>query len=57
MSIKSTNSLFTRNYLQELPEDIKTLIYNKVYKDNYSIVLNEFIANRSNRKHFTPLDI
>lgn len=55
MSIKSANSLFTRNYLQELPEDIKTLIYNKVYKDNYSIVLNEFIANRSNRKHFNNL--
>jgi hypothetical protein len=55
MSIKSANSLFTRNYLQELPEDIKTLIYNKVYKDNYSIVLNEFITNRSNRKHFNNL--
>lgn len=55
MCIKTANHVFTRNYLQELPEDIKILIYNKVYKDNYSIVLNEFITNRSNRKHFNNL--
>jgi len=55
MSIRAINSVFIRNYLQELPEDIKMLIYNKVYKDNYSIVLKEFIANIGNIKHFNNL--
>lgn len=49
------SSIFKFNYLQELPEDIKILIYNHVYKDNYSIVLKEFIANLSNLKHYNNL--
>lgn len=49
------NSIFKSNYLKELPEDIKILIYKRVYKDNYSIVLNELIANVDNQKHYNNL--
>ena len=54
-SSRSRGSIFKFNYLQELPEDIKILIYNHVYKDNYSMVLKEFIANLSNLKHYNNL--
>lgn len=54
-SESSGSRIFKFNYLQELPEDIKILIYNHVYKDNYSIVLKEFIANLSNLKHYNNL--
>jgi hypothetical protein len=47
--------VFTHNYLQELPEDIKILIYNRVYKDNFAKVLDEFLANLDNLKHFNNL--
>jgi len=46
---------FTYNYLQELPEDIKILIYKRVYQNNYSIVLNELLANNDNLKHYNNL--
>ena len=46
---------FTYNYLLELPEDIKILIYKRVYKNNYSIVLNELLANNDNLKHYNNL--
>lgn len=55
MSIKLANKIFKNNYLQELPEDIKILIYNYVYKDNFSIVLNEFLTNLNNMKHYYNL--
>lgn len=51
----SRGHIFKFNYLQELPEDIKIHIYNHVYKNNYSIVLKEFIANLSNLKHYNNL--
>jgi hypothetical protein len=51
----SVFKLFTSNYLQELPEDIKQLIYNRVYQNNYSIVLNELLANNDNLKHYNKL--
>jgi len=54
MSNKST-CIFKYNYLQELPEDIKILIYKRVYKINYSIVLNELIANIDNQKYYNNL--
>ena len=47
--------IFTHNYLQELPEDIRILIYNRVYKDNFAAVLDEFLANLDNLKHFNNL--
>lgn len=43
------------NYLQELPDDIKNLIYNRVYKDRYSLVLKELIANLANQKYYKNL--
>lgn len=43
------------NYLQELPDDIKALIYNRVYKDRYSLVLKELIANLANQKYYKNL--
>lgn len=46
---------FTSNYLQELPDDIKALIYNRVYKDRYSLVLKELIANLANQKYYKNL--
>lgn len=46
---------FTSNYLQELPDDIKNLIYNRVYKDRYSLVLKELIANLANQKYYKNL--
>jgi len=49
------SNLFTSNYLQELPEDIKLLIYKRVYQNNYSIVLNELLANNDNIKHYNNL--
>jgi hypothetical protein len=51
----SVFKLFTSNYLQELPEDIKQLIYKRVYLNNYSIVLNELLANNDNLKHYDKL--
>ena len=47
--------LFKYNYLQELPEDINILIYKYVYKNNYSIVLNELQSKFENRKHYNNL--
>lgn len=47
--------VFTHNYLQELPEDIRIVIYNRVYKDNFAAVLDEFLANLDNLKHFNNL--
>ena len=38
-----------------MPEDIKILIYKRVYKNNYSIVLNELVANIDNQKHYNNL--
>lgn len=49
------NSMFKSNYFQELPDDIKQLIYKRVYKDTYSNVLNELIANIDNRKYYNIL--
>lgn len=49
------SNLFTSNYLQELPEDIKILIYKRVYQNNYSIVLNELLANNDNLTHYNNL--
>ena len=49
------SSMFKSNYLQELPDDIKQLIYRRVYKDIYANVLNEFIANIDNRKYYNIL--
>lgn len=49
------SNLFKSNYLQELPEDIKILIYKRVYKNNYSNVLNELLANIDNLKHYNNL--
>lgn len=46
---------FKYNYLQELPEDINILIYKYVYKNNYSIVLNELRSMFENRKHYNNL--
>ena len=43
------------NYLQELPDDIKDIIYNRVYKDRYSLVLKELIANLANQKYYKNL--
>ena len=49
------SNLFKSNYLQELPEDIKLLIYKRVYQNNYSIVLNDLLANNDNLKHYNKL--
>lgn len=46
---------FKYNYLQELPEDINILIYKHVYKNIYSIVLNELQSKFENRKHYNNL--
>lgn len=46
---------FKYNYLQELPEDINILIYKYVYKNNYSVVLNELRSKFENRKHYNNL--
>ena len=51
----SVFKLFSSNYLQELPDDIKILIYKRVYQNNYSIVLNELLANNDNLKHYNKL--
>ena len=51
----SVFKFFTFNYLQELPEDIKIIIYKRVYQNNYSIVLNELLANNDNLKHYNKL--
>jgi hypothetical protein len=53
--ITQITQIFKYNYLRELPDDIKTLIYNRVYKSNYSLVLNELCANIENRKHYYNL--
>ena len=47
--------MFKSNYLQELPDDIKQLIYKCVYKDAYINVLKELIANIDNRKYYNIL--
>lgn len=47
--------LFKYNYLQELPEDINILIYKYVYKNIYSIILNELQSNFKNRTHYNNL--
>lgn len=47
--------MFKSNYLQELPDDIKQLIYKRVYKDAYRNVLKELIANIDNRKYYNIL--
>lgn len=47
--------LFKYNYLQELPEDIKLLIYKRVYQNNYLLVLKELLANINNRKYYNNL--
>ena len=47
--------LFVTNYLEELPDDIKTLVYNHVYKSSYSSVLKELLANIRNRKNYNNL--
>ena len=49
------NKSFKYNYLQELPEDINILIYKYVYKNNYSVVLNELRSKFKNRKHYNNL--
>jgi hypothetical protein len=49
------NSLFKYNYLQELPDDIKILIYKRVYKSNYLLVLKELLANINNKKYYNNL--
>lgn len=49
------NSLFKYNYLQELPDDIKILIYKRVYQNNYTLVLKELLANINNRKYYNNL--
>jgi hypothetical protein len=48
-------SVFKHNYLQELPDDIKILIYNRVYKDNFSFVLKEFKVYLNNLKYYNNL--
>ena len=47
--------IFKHNYLQELPDDIKILIYNRVYKDNFAFVLKEFKVYLNNLTHFNNL--
>jgi hypothetical protein len=47
--------IFKHNYLQELPDDIKILIYNRVYKDNFSFVLKEFKVYLNNLKYYNDL--
>ena len=47
--------IFKHNYLQELPDDIRVIIYNRVYKDNFTFVLKEFKVYRNNLKHFINL--
>jgi len=47
--------LFISNYLEELPDDIKAIIYSHVYKRRFSLVLDELHANLSNRKHYNSL--
>ena len=49
------NSLFKYNYLHELPDDIKILIYKRVYKSNYLLVLKELLANINNKKYYNNL--
>lgn len=49
------NRLFKYNYLQELPDDIKILIYKRVYKSNYFLVLKELLANINNKKYYNNL--
>jgi hypothetical protein len=50
-----SGGIFKRNYLQELPDDIKILIYNRVYKDNFTFVLNEFKVYLNNLKYYNDL--
>ena len=55
MNARINTRIFKHNYLQELPEDIKILIYNSVYKDNFSFVLKEFQVYLNNLTHFNNL--
>jgi hypothetical protein len=51
----SSVRIFKHNYFQELPDDIKILIYNRVYKDNFSFVLKEFKVYLNNLKYYNNL--
>ena len=55
MSIRTNNSIFNCNYFNELPEDIRVLIYTHVYKNNYTAVLKELRARSENRRHYNNL--
>jgi len=50
-----SGGIFKHNYLQELPDDIKILIYNRVYKDNFTFVLKEFKVYLNNLKYYNNL--
>jgi hypothetical protein len=51
----TNNCIFKSNYFNELPEDIRQLIYTHVYKNNYSVVLKELRANIENQRHYNNL--
>ena len=55
MSIRTNNSIFNCNYFNELPEDIRVLIYTHVYKNNYTAVLKELRVRSENRRHYNNL--
>ena len=55
MNAHINTRIFKHNYLQELPDDIKILIYNRVYKDNFTFVLKEFKVYLNNLTHFNNL--
>jgi hypothetical protein len=52
---KMRNCIFKYNYLHELPDDIKQLIYKRVYKDIFSTVLKELHSNIDNLKYYNIL--
>jgi hypothetical protein len=54
---KMRNCIFKYNYLHELPDDIKQLIYKRVYKDIFSTVLKELYSNIDNLKYYNILNI
>ena len=54
-STRTNNSIFKCNYFNELPEDIRALIYTHAYKNNYTAVLKELRANIENRRHYNNL--
>jgi len=49
------NCIFKYNYLYELPDDIKQLIYKYVYKYIFSTVLKELHSNIDNLKYYNIL--